>query len=254
VLLLFPTSFFFTAVYSESLFLCLALLAIYLVDKKRWLAALLITVLVTATRVTGVFLVPTLMFAVNFDTLEWKNLLHFPYISKIKKNFMASMVLLFGCLGLGSYMLYLQSVFQDPLYFYHVQSEFGSGREERIIFWLQVVWRYAKMLLSQPTISLQTLTLLQEATAGILGVILLIISVKWIKPAWVFFGITAAMLPTLTGTFSSMPRYLLVCFPLFILIALFLQNNERWRWLYYLLSGMLLIVNTMLFIQGYWVA
>lgn len=261
VLLLFPTSFYFTAVYTEAIFLSLTLLAFYFVDKKQWLWAVLVTGLATATRITGVFLVPALVVSMVYpkysfymDSIKSSSEL----FSSIRKQFLCHWkVILFltlGFSGLVLYMLYLTKFFQDPLYFYHVQSEFGSGREERIIWWPQVVWRYFKIFATQSSIGWHTLSLFQEFMAGVGGILVLILGSKWIKPAWAVFGVFAALLPTLTGTFSSMPRYILLSFPLFILLTLFLKKYPKFRWFYFSVSGMLLLINTMLFIQGYWVA
>lgn len=262
VLLLFPTSFFFAAVYTESLFLTLCLLSFYFVDTRRWKLALLVTILATATRVTGVFLVPSLVLAVILKDPSWKELFPqfktkkaFSWLRKQFKSYGPQVgLLILGYGGLWIYMAYLSREFKDPFYFYHVQSEFGSGREERIILWPQVVWRYIKIFLTQSRFTWFTWSIFQEAVVGVLGLFTLLLSFKWVKPAWVFYALGAFILPTLTGTFSSMPRYILLCFPLFIVLTYVVQNNARWRWLYFLVSGMLLVINTMLFIQGYWVA
>jgi len=80
---------------------------------------------------------------------------------------------------------------------------------------------------------------------------------KKIKINWAFlvFAWGSYLLPTLTGNFSSMPRYILVCFPLFIYLAIFLEKKSwPWRFFYLTISLILLIINLILFTQGYWVA
>lgn len=52
-----PLSFYFTAVYTESLFLALSLCAFELATRKRWFWALAVTALATLTRVPGILLV-----------------------------------------------------------------------------------------------------------------------------------------------------------------------------------------------------
>jgi hypothetical protein len=56
LLALFPTSFFFSAVYSESLFVALSVGAIYAARQDRWALASLLGALAAATRSTGVLI------------------------------------------------------------------------------------------------------------------------------------------------------------------------------------------------------
>ena len=60
LLSVFPFSFYFSAVYSESLFLLLAVASLYLAHQERWAAASLCALLCGATRVPGLALAPAL--------------------------------------------------------------------------------------------------------------------------------------------------------------------------------------------------
>ncbi len=57
IILLFPTSFFYTASYNDSLFVLLATTTIYLARRNRWLLSSVIATLATATRLNGLALV-----------------------------------------------------------------------------------------------------------------------------------------------------------------------------------------------------
>ena len=61
VLLTFPSSFFFGAFYTESLFLILVLLSFIMANKKKWLWAGILASLASATRVIGIVLIPALL-------------------------------------------------------------------------------------------------------------------------------------------------------------------------------------------------
>ncbi len=61
-LLLFPTSFFFAAIYSESLFLLLLILSFYFARKRNWLLASIFAMLLTATRFVGIAILPALLY------------------------------------------------------------------------------------------------------------------------------------------------------------------------------------------------
>jgi len=61
LLLLFPTSFYFGSVYTESLFLALTVWSFYFARKKRWVWAGLLGAISTATRIVGLALIPALI-------------------------------------------------------------------------------------------------------------------------------------------------------------------------------------------------
>ncbi len=60
-LLVFPTSFFFAAVYTESLFFFLILATFYFARLKKWWLAGVFGGLASATRLVGIFLLPALI-------------------------------------------------------------------------------------------------------------------------------------------------------------------------------------------------
>lgn len=272
VLLLFPTSFFFGAYYTESLFLILVLNSFIMADKKKWLWAGIFAALASATRVIGILLVPALLieyFLENKTLFEIIKLLKDNTLKSTRKNrkilicyikeklsiksIKSISLIMFGTIGLFSYMTYLWLRYDDPLYFFHVQAEFGGGRQESFIYYPQVVFRYIKILITARPFDLKYFAYVQEFIAGTVGLLLIFISSKKIKLSHLIFVIGAFLVPTLTGTFSSMSRYILICWPIFFVITDLLKN-KRTRYLYLILSTILLIINTILFIQGYWVA
>ncbi len=60
-LLLFPTSFYLTAVYTEGLFFLLSVAVFYAASKKRWFAAGIIGGIASATRPYGILLLPAML-------------------------------------------------------------------------------------------------------------------------------------------------------------------------------------------------
>ena len=117
-------------------------------------------------------------------------------------------------------MNYLNYAFGDPLLFYSVQNDFGAQRETgRIVMLYQVFWRYVKMLLTVKVSSLLYYRVILEFLAGLFGLILSILSFRDVRKSYALFAFLAYILPTLTGTFSSMPRYVLPLFPLFVVLS-----------------------------------
>ncbi len=73
-LAVFPTAFFLSAAYNESLFLAGAMLSLYSVRKHRWIAAGLWGALAALTRITGPFLIVPLAFSAwqAWRNREWR--------------------------------------------------------------------------------------------------------------------------------------------------------------------------------------
>ena len=247
-LFLFPSAFFFQALYNETLFLWLVISSFYAARNKNWWRAGIWAAFASATRVVGIMLLPALLIEL-IEQVGW---------SEFKQNFkdywqkLAAVSL--SAIGLSIYMLYLWQQFDDPLYFFHVQAEFGGGREEALILYPQVVWRYLKILTTNQIKSWRYLSYVQEFLAGTTGLAILVMSWLKVRRSYVVFSLLAFLLPTLTGTFSSLPRYILVCPAIFMILGQILTQKKWLRYLWLPISVGLLIINTMLFIQGWWVA
>ena len=254
VYLSFCTSFFFRSFYNESLFMVFVFFSLFFARKQKYLLAGIIAALATATRVIGIFLLPTLliellyqMYIANKKKIQLKDLKSKAFLKNITYISISS-------LGLLLYMVYLEKNYNDYLYFFHVQQEFGAGRQESLISLPQVIWRYIKMLATYKPINLKYYAIVQEFLTSILGIFALIFSFKKVRLSYWTFGLLCFILPTLTGTFSSMPRYILVCFALFIATSNLIKQNKIAKLLWFTIMPLLQILNLVLFFQGYWVA
>lgn len=266
VLLLFPTSFFFVSFYSESLFLLFVLAAFFAALKKNWFLAGIFAFVASATRVVGVFLVPALLielflqnttFVLNKkETLisNGKTFFH-SFINFLKEHILQICWLMLSASGVLLYMAFLNKVFNDPLYFVHVQASFGSGRtSSSLVMYPQVAYRALHILLTARPFDLKYWSYVQEFVVGTLGLASIIWAAKYTKISYLFFSLCAFIIPTLTGTFSSMPRYILVCFPVYLILSQFVAKKPKFAIVWFSISTLLLLLNCMLFIQGYWIA
>ena len=275
-LLLFPTSFFFGAVYTESLFLALILGSFYAARRGKWWIAGILGALASGTRLVGIFLLPALLVEwIQQDKLKNKqSLLLRNQISKIKimyqnvkrKNIFEfyTVILHFAflifnllpillmSLGLLYYMRFLSINYQDPLMFLHVQPVFGAQRvADKIILLYQVFWRYFKMIATTKIDPLYFTVWLELLSAALFLGLLVFAYLKKIRLSYLIFAVLAYITPTLTGTFSSMPRYVLVLFPCFIAMALI--KNRIMKILLFTFYFLLLVVSTIFFTRGYWI-
>jgi Gpi18-like mannosyltransferase len=115
--LIFPTSFFGSAIYSESLFLLGAIGALYFSRKGYWESAAMLGVLTALTRFMGILVAPMLL-------LEWwsQRRRNPPEKRPSPAAVLAPAVVPAGTLA---YMLYLQRVFGDPLAFLRASAAWG---------------------------------------------------------------------------------------------------------------------------------
>lgn len=237
LLLAFPTAFYFGAIYSEALFLLLVVLVFWFTKKGNLLLAGVFAALASATKIQGALLV-------IFLAIELWN--------KPKKYWTDFLGVVVSPLGLITYMVYLKQTMGDSLYFLTSQPLFGAARSSLPIILLpQVIYRYIKIFLSVPITSLAFFNAGLEFTVTAIVVIWLVWAFKKVKLSYWVFVVLAVIMPTLTGTLSSMPRYVLLAFPLLPLIATRLDKAVRYI---VIVQGILQILLLALYIRGYWVA
>ena len=227
----FPTSFYFGAVYTEGLFFLMIIAAFYLVEINKIWQASVIGALASGTRLVGIFLTPALAIGL-----------------KHKKKILPLTIV---PIGLLVYIIYLKLKFNNPLYFLTSQAVWGQERSTHSIILLpQVIWRYLKILVTTNGLPLANAAF--ELLATLFALTMLIIGFKKIKREWLVFSLLAIVMPTLTGTLASMPRYIIVAFPIFIVLAQIKSLVVKIAIIAFFLVG--LIFATALFTRGYWVA
>lgn len=225
----FPTSFYFGAVYTESLFLFLIICSFYLYEKEKLWQSYLVSALSSGTRLIGLFVAPFL--------IKKKKLWFYPF--------------LVVPLGFLAYVLYLKIEFNNPLYFLSSQEIFGQARStNHIVLLPQVFFRYLKIILT--TSGLTLMTALFELGSTIFAYLVLMFSYKKIDFRYLAFAFVAITIPTFTGTLASMPRYILVAFPIYIYLAMI--KNIYLKCLILTIFIIVLFIATILFVRGYWVA
>lgn len=241
LLILFPTSWFFFSVYTESLFLLLTALSLYLARTRRFPAAAIIAGLASGTRLVGIFLLPAIL---------WE------YYQANKKPKIHTLALL-SLAGLSGFLLYLnflQQKFHNFLIFVSSQPGFGAGRQvDTIVMLYQVIFRYLKMFFG---VSLSNeifpVLVFEFFIAMIFLGIIIYACLKKIRLSYLIFFIPTFLLPTFTGTFSSMPRYVLTGFPLFYLIGRI--KSKPLKIIILLISFALLNWGFVRFSRGFWIS
>lgn len=236
----FPASYFMSAGYTEPLTLMWIASFFLLLRRRRFFAAAAIAGLATATRSSGIVLLPILLWEL------WSQ--------RTPRQFVRDVVpctVLATC-GLWIYMLYLGYVFGNPLAFSDGQSAYHEGTT------------LTTRLLAAATFEPFARLHLTEASPRGLDGWFVLLFLGLIVRAWfrlsvsmTLFAAGVFMLPYLTlsggpSGFTSMGRFNLVSFPLFIVAA---EAASRVPWLIPSLiglSGGLLFICSALFAQWQW--
>jgi len=198
-LVFFPTSFFLISIYSDSLFLVLGLLSYYFYQKNKMLSCAAIIALATASRFYGAFLIPFFLHLAHTDN----------------KHFNLREILLMPS-GLLLYMGFLAMNFSDPIAFFHALS---SWQKSNLVLPIQTVYRYLKILITvSPTTTQYYVSLLELVIFSFIIYLnlLLLKAKKYSQAIYLFLG---WLVPSMTGTLQSFPRYALALFPIYPLIA-----------------------------------
>lgn len=260
ILILFPTSFYFGAVYNDSLFFLLATTSLYFARKRSFFLASLAGALATLARLNGLVLI----FPIVFEYLSFrdKNPADTWNITKVKEEIQREIrklipsekiyfVILIPLAFLG-YLLFTQINYES---WSKVFSSMSVWNQDKIIFPLQVFWRYIKILDSFDFSNHVYHVALLEFFSVFLYIGLLIYSYKKIRFSyWLFFAVSI-LIPSLTGTFQGMPRYGLHLYPLFLSILLLLEHKSiRTKLIYFAISLFLLYYCLSFFTRGYFIA
>jgi len=239
-LLISPTAFFLAAAYCESLFIFLAVGALYFARRRRWPMAAIFATLAAATKPLGILLWPVLVF-------EYLAQLKFR-LRQIRKDFIWLTV---PPLGLLSYMLYLQIVTGNPLTFLTVQA---SWQREVFIFPLSILWqKYLSIFSLSAFGSLFFAVEVLEFSAAIAFLLLLIFSIGKLRVSYLLYCALLVLVSLSTGVLTSFPRFFLLAFPLFFSLAILAKNQlfDRFLTIIFLLHQALFLA---LFLNGIWIA
>jgi hypothetical protein len=241
ILAFFPTTFFLNAAYTESVFLALSAGSLCAMRVRRdLLLACVLAGFAAATRNVGVFLVAPLMY-------EW--------IKDIERFRWRGIYLLLAPGGLLAYMGYLWMRFGDPLLFYSAQESWGRQAtgplDTASRAWGSAVEGAGRLfdpgLWAHPSLGNVANHI---AGAGnffnvaffVFAVVVLLAGLRDLPLSLTVYGLLLVAPATLFGTPGSplmgTPRYVLVAFPIFIVLTLLFRNR--------LLLGGWLVMSTLI--------
>jgi len=245
ILLLFPTSFYFAAVYTESIFFAILMWSFYFARKKNYLPASILGLFATATRPIGIFIFPAFI-------IEWY--LHRKKTENIIKVFPWSLTVI--PVGLLSYMYYLKIHIGNALAFFSEQVYVGEHRSSHLILLPQVIYRYVFKIFPSlnPLYFPGVFFTVLEFAVGIVYFVVSLVLFFTTRFSYALFAFLAYLTPTFLGSFSSQPRYVLILFPVYFILAKYLARSKIYLFAFCLISFILLVISFSLFARGYWIS
>jgi 4-amino-4-deoxy-L-arabinose transferase-like glycosyltransferase len=234
VISIFPTSYFFSAPYTEGLFFLLSVLALYLGRKHNWLWAGIAAGLALLTKHVGVFLVIPLF-------IEWLQ-------SKDKK--IISPVLFTLPIGLAG-LVYLginDAILGDPFAFQKILHEHWF--KTFIPFWTSLKGTWQTALGGSDRYNLEIGW--WEAIPATVSLILIPFIWKTLRKSYAAYYTAYVLFILSTSFLLSTARYLLSIPPLFIFLGIISQKSKLFFVIWSTLSVFLLMYFAKTFVSGGW--
>lgn len=235
-LLVFPTTLFLSAAYPESLFLALSVASFYYARRGTWWLVGLMGFAASLARPYGALLVIPLAFEYllqrGFD------------IRLVRRD-----ILWLGLvpMGLAAFLAYIAWRFQDPGVMGAAQQIWGRG--------FVPPWVIVARLFEGPVV-VHGLTIgisLVDLAFAALFVAVVVVSWWRLRPTYALHATVLLAAILSSGAFTSVPRYGLAIFPMFMLLGLWADRGARHE---AILSVSLILASfaMALFASGRWVA
>lgn len=203
-LFLFPTAFILSGIFTESLYLALAIACFYYAKKENWLLAGTIGLFASMTKAAGVLIILPILY-------EYLSKKDFKY-KMIKKD-----ILYLSLIPAGLFIVVIYDYFLTNILFVFYYA--------RIAGWLQPSNNEASILTTQNlSLPYAHFFTFNEMVIAIFIIIFIVFNKK-MQNSYNIFTLTSLLINLMTGAILAMFRYVLVIFPFFILFALLVKNK-----------------------------
>lgn len=234
--LIFPTSYFLHIPYTESLFIALTLGCFLMARRERWLLAGVLGGLAALARVNGLVLIAALLVEA---ALQYRATRRFSWKWPAALCCVAA--------GFAGYLLLNYAVTGDALRFLDVQREHWH----KSLDWpWNGIWTTIASLPSRPPAEAH-MVVIEELIYITISLVCTILAALKLRASYAVWMAGNWLLFTGTSFIMSVPRYVLILFPMFILFA---QLSRDRRWFAVLTAWSLLFMSLFvsLFVGGRW--
>ncbi|HNC23635.1 MAG TPA: mannosyltransferase family protein [Opitutaceae bacterium] len=233
LLLLSPVTFFFSSIYSESLFLFAMLATMWSAHRRNWIGVAVAGYLAGLTRSVGFLLVIPL-------AVEWIQQGNLGGTEPAGRRWGRLAACLMPGAGLATYFAYLGVKFGDPLAYVHVQN-----------YWFQK-FTWPTETFHNTYANLAPFYGWWFTLALVAGVIALGLGWRRLPAAQRTLAVTFTVFYLCKNHLDSLPRYLSIVYPFYLAQAAALQRwpwTGKWIWS---LNAVFLTLSTILFVTGFY--
>src|SRR3954453_20782699 len=230
-----PFAFYYTTVYTESLFVLEVVSAIWFSRRKRWWLAAISAGFASATRLVGVAVIAGVLWSAFRNRVSLARLVPLALIG------ISGVVIFFGALGVR---------FDDPMAYFNTQARWGG--------WNEHVWFYVKLFVIHPREALQGdarhLVIIGNVLIGLLTLALVPTIIRRLDPATAMIS-TLLIVGQFAITWVSLGRYLLPAVGIYLAAGMLLRDANRFTFRVAVtgISLMAMTVLALLFALGFWV-
>lgn len=212
--LLFPTAYFFTAMYSESLFMVLMLAMFLAARKEKWLTVGILGFFLSLTRMQGIFLsIPMFYLYMSGKSFSLK---------KLDKKILP-LGLFF--LGLATFLSYQYFITGDPFIQFHTQYYYRSISPPWESFANAVI-----RIISPPLTEVPIKEVLYNSFNLMIAIgftVLCYLSYKLLRHEYTIYFIISIILPLISSTLEAISRFVLIIFPAFLVMAILSTKSKK---------------------------
>jgi hypothetical protein len=231
-----PTALFITAAYTEALFAAFAFWAWTFARDRHWIAAGVLAGFAALVRPNGLFLgIGLIVMWLLCQPRAWRQswALALPFLST------------FG------YVAYLHAITGKWTTWLDAERDFWHRHLVDPL--TSLINSYHLIFTFSPTGEPSSRFVTEIIAMAVIVVFLVVLVIKrWWAEA-VYVGVTAASLGT-SSMYHSVPRTLVVLFPVWMVLGLWLTRYQWLRWIYLGLGVPFLVLVTIRFTQGQWIS
>ena len=242
LLLIFPSSFFLSAFYTEGLFLLTTAASFYYFLTQRYAQSGIWGMLAAMTRVNGILLL--ICFAAEIVGEQGRS----PQKVNPQKINPAIAYLLLIPLGLIAVMVLMQIKVGDPLAFIHIQSQWGKTTTFPLI---TLIKSFQQLDFRFPRSPYNALLILDGLSAvSFLAIAILMARQKYRLCLWSYV-LLSLLVPLSSGSVVSMMRYCSILFPAFFYLAQIARRPLVYHYLIFVFTFLLAVCN-LRFMNWFW--
>ena len=231
-----PFAFFYTAAYTESLFVLEVLGAIWFARREQWWRAALVAAAASSTRLVGLSVIAGVLYA------AWRAGVRLPRLVALAVT---------GSAGFLTFMVYLWIKFDNATAYFDTQSRWGG--------WDEHVWFYVKLFVQHPREALsgdpRHLIIIGNVALGLIALALLPAIIRRLDSATAGISLLLIVGQFLI-TWVSLGRYLMPAIGLYFAVAILTGRATRLAWARESILALSLISMSalaILYAHGFWV-